>query len=341
MLAAALVAATVLAACGAPSSSASAPLKGKTIHLTIAGGVGGTFDLEGRALAPYLAKQLGATIDVVNLPGGGGLKGWNAVAHDKPDGLNIGIGYIQGMIANVWEKVPGQNFDATKLSWLGGYAGNRGQTAKVLFANTTKPPFDTAGDLIKTQTKVTELGAVGDVSGPLFFKVYKVPYRDLTSYADASAQKVGMLRGDGQLDVKFYPGWSSLVTSGKLHVLLDFSMRDSWSVDSKVPTIGAFMKAHPIPAEAQTAMEADAAALDAGAGVFAPAGLPKDVADALSSAIAAAFKEQAFQAQATKSHLSPFYLDSSAELKAINTALDPKTVTIMRKYVPLSKGEAS
>jgi len=355
-----LATATILSACGgasAPASSAAAagsapassaapaaaanPFKGKTINLTIAGGAGGSFDLEGRTLAPYLGKQLGATIDVVNLPGGGGLKGWNAVAHDKPDGMNIGIGYIQGQVANVWEKVPGQNFDPVKLTWLGGYAGNRGLTAKVMFANSQKPPFDTLDHLIATKDKVIELGAVGDVSGPLFFKVYNVPNEDLTSYADASAQKVGLLRGDGQVDVKTYPGWQSLVTSGKVWPILDFSLRPMWSVNPKVPTIGAFMKTHPIPAEAQAAMKADAAALDAGAGVFAPVGLESSRAQVFRTAIAAAFKDSGLLAQAKKSHLSPFYLDASQEVAAINTGLEPKTVTIMRKYLPLSQGEAS
>ena len=335
-----LAGAGLLSACGGTSSSAG-PLQGKTINLTIAGGAGGTFDLEGRALAPYLAKELGAKVDVVNLPGGGGLKGWNSVAHAKTDGLNIGIGYIQGMVANVWEKVPGQNFDPAKLTWLGGYAGNRGPTAKVLFSNTTKPPFGSADTLIKSKQKVIELGAVGDVSGPLFFKVYNVPYEDLTSYADASAQKVGLLRGDGQVDVKFYPGWASLVQSGKAKVLLDFSLRPTWSVDPKVPTIGAFMKKHPISAEAETAMKADAAALDAGAGIFAPPGLSPKLTTALQDAIAAAFKTSGFQAQAKKSRLATFYLDAKQEVSAINTGTNGKTVAIMRKFVPLSHGEAS
>jgi tripartite-type tricarboxylate transporter receptor subunit TctC len=46
---------------------------GKTVRMIVGSGVGGGYDVFSRLIAPYLAKTLGATVIVDNVPGAGGL----------------------------------------------------------------------------------------------------------------------------------------------------------------------------------------------------------------------------------------------------------------------------
>lgn len=351
LLSASAVLAGALAACGsaagqtpaaASSSASQSPLAGKTITLIVAGGAGATADLETRAIAPYLAQYLKATVHVEDMPGGGGLKGWNYVAAAKPNGLILGSGNIQGMIANVWEKVPGQNFNPAQLTWLGGLAGGRGGGAKIMFANPKTLPFTSMANLVDSKQPIKELGAVGDVSGPLFFKAYQVPYQDLTDYADANQQKVALLRGDGQVSVKYYAGWDSVVKAGQVIPIFDFTLRPKWSLHPNVETLGTFLKQHP-PADpgAKTALELDAAALDAGYGYYGPPGIPKNIATALAAAFKAAIENPQFVSHAKQIKISYYYTSPAQEEAAISSALTPSHIQLMRKYVPLSNGVAS
>ena len=48
---------------------------GKTVRMIVGSGVGGGYDVFSRLIAPYLAKTLGTTVIVENVPGAGGMMG--------------------------------------------------------------------------------------------------------------------------------------------------------------------------------------------------------------------------------------------------------------------------
>jgi tripartite-type tricarboxylate transporter receptor subunit TctC len=56
----------------AAQDSGAAFYKGKTVRFIVGLGVGGGFDAYARMIAPYLSKELDATVIVENLPGAGG-----------------------------------------------------------------------------------------------------------------------------------------------------------------------------------------------------------------------------------------------------------------------------
>lgn len=247
------------------------------------------------------------------------------------------------MIANVWEKVPNQNFNPLNLTWLGGFTGTSPLGAKTMFSVANTPPANSAANLVKDRTtKVIELGAVGDVSGPLFFRIYHIPYEDLTSYSGANTQLTGLLRGDGQVDVKTYSAnWEADSVTGKIHPIMIFSLDKTWGVNPSVPTIGTFIKHHPVSAAAKAAIVADAKVLDAGWGFFAPPHTPSRQAALLRDAISWAFTQPQLTKHFAKVGLAPGHASWQVQLSAIRTGVEPSTVKTMRKYVPLSQGVSS
>jgi tripartite-type tricarboxylate transporter receptor subunit TctC len=91
---------------------------GKTVRMMVGSGVGGGYDVFSRLIAPYLAKTLGTTVIVENVPGAGGLVALNKLYIAPPDGLQISLS--QGTMAGIAQLTGDQaaRFDLTKFSYL-------------------------------------------------------------------------------------------------------------------------------------------------------------------------------------------------------------------------------
>ena len=74
----------------APATKVSYPEKGKTITIIVAWAAGSVNDILFRMAAPYLEKQLGVPVQIVNKPGAGSQTGMTELATAKPDGYTIG-----------------------------------------------------------------------------------------------------------------------------------------------------------------------------------------------------------------------------------------------------------
>src|SRR5437016_6110040 len=95
--------------CGlaAPSRAQEAPFPQKrTIEITVLFPAGSSADVTARLLADGMAKQLGASVIVVDRPGAGGAIGYRHVAAQKPDGYSlvwnsnsISTAYHSGLLA--------------------------------------------------------------------------------------------------------------------------------------------------------------------------------------------------------------------------------------------------
>lgn len=114
---AAIFIAPLLANAGQP---APAFYKDKVLNVIVAGSPAGGHSTYARLIAPFLQKHTGAReVRIANMPGGGGLKAANHVAHLKPDGLNVLFGNVSTLILATIAGSPGVQFDATKLTYLG------------------------------------------------------------------------------------------------------------------------------------------------------------------------------------------------------------------------------
>src|SRR5215204_5623012 len=112
----------LLASAGAAHAQSVAEFyRGKTINVLIGVGVGGEYDLQARLVARHIGKHIPGNPTVVaqNMTGAGGLKMTNWLAAVAPRD-----GTVVAMIQNSFPALqaaglPGVQFDASKLSWLG------------------------------------------------------------------------------------------------------------------------------------------------------------------------------------------------------------------------------
>lgn len=75
----------------ANSSSSSANYPEENITMIISYEAGGGTDVGARILAPILEEELGVSINIENMPGGGGWIGWTELINSDPDGYTIGF----------------------------------------------------------------------------------------------------------------------------------------------------------------------------------------------------------------------------------------------------------
>src|SRR5262249_46359681 len=95
--------------------------RGKTVNVLIGVGVGGEYDIQARLVARHIGKHIPGNPSVVpqNMTGAGGLRMTNYLySVAARDGTYI------GMIANAFPAmqaagIPGVQFDATKMQWIG------------------------------------------------------------------------------------------------------------------------------------------------------------------------------------------------------------------------------
>jgi tripartite-type tricarboxylate transporter receptor subunit TctC len=111
--------------------------RGKTITLQIGYVPGGGYDLYARQLARYYGLHVAGQPTVVtqNVPGAGSLKLANQIYNVAPrDGTTIGSIGREQVTAKLFG-VPGVQFDATKMSWI----GNMDQAASLCVVWSTNP----------------------------------------------------------------------------------------------------------------------------------------------------------------------------------------------------------
>ncbi len=91
---------------------------GKTVRMIVGSGVGGGYDVFSRLIAPHLARTLGTTVIVENVPGAGGLVALNRLYVAPPDGLTISL--VQGTMATLAQLMGDQaaRYDMTKFTYL-------------------------------------------------------------------------------------------------------------------------------------------------------------------------------------------------------------------------------
>lgn len=84
--------------------------EGEVATFVVPYGSGG-YDLIARGMAPFLEKELGATVVVENQPGAGSLLAANNLYAAEPDGLTFGIFPTDGLVAATLAEAEGVNFE--------------------------------------------------------------------------------------------------------------------------------------------------------------------------------------------------------------------------------------
>jgi tripartite-type tricarboxylate transporter receptor subunit TctC len=72
-----------------PSLALAQAYPAKPVHIVLPFGPGGVADITTRTIAPKLGEALGQNVVVENMPGAGGIRASESVAHAEPDGYTI------------------------------------------------------------------------------------------------------------------------------------------------------------------------------------------------------------------------------------------------------------
>lgn len=111
--------AVVLAGSASRATATADFYKGKTIVIVVTYSPGGSFDMLARLVAGILPKYTGGRVAVRNIPGGGGILGYNYMARAKPDGLIMAITHGPKMITSDLFNLKGVKYKASQFTYLG------------------------------------------------------------------------------------------------------------------------------------------------------------------------------------------------------------------------------
>jgi len=75
--------------CLAPALALAQAYPSKPVHIVLPFGPGGVADITTRTIAPKLSESLGQQVIVENMPGAGGIRASETVAHADPDGYTV------------------------------------------------------------------------------------------------------------------------------------------------------------------------------------------------------------------------------------------------------------
>ncbi|MCL5962410.1 MAG: tripartite tricarboxylate transporter substrate-binding protein [Chloroflexi bacterium] len=166
--------------------------RGKTLNWVVASVPGSSTDLLARAIAPHLAKELGATVKVTNM---GTDEGVNYVyAEAKRDGLTMVINAANAVLANDILKAPGVRYETEKFNFIAD-VNPGGQ----VFQISPKTPYRTL-DLLRLAKGLKGGGtsAKGSLatSAAVMSEVLRLDARVVTGYGGKKELTLSLARGE-------------------------------------------------------------------------------------------------------------------------------------------------
>jgi tripartite-type tricarboxylate transporter receptor subunit TctC len=140
-----------LLACPPPSESADPAefFNNSVIKLVVGYAPGGGYDTLARLIAPWLARETGATVIVDNRPGGGGLVALNQVVRARPDGLTLMLVNGRAAILSQILQLEGAGFDLMQAPCLA-----RVDARPNVIQLSNRSRFRTLSDLIKSDAPI-------------------------------------------------------------------------------------------------------------------------------------------------------------------------------------------
>ena len=222
--------ALLMALLGSPSwGQAEGPrpfYEGKTIHLIVTTGAGGTTDIAGRLVARHLNGHIpgNPSIIVQNMPGAGGVVGANHLYNvAKPDGLTIAImsraTYLDQMVGRAEVR-----FDFRKFSWIGSF--NR---APMMIACRTDTGYTSINNLRAAHSPPrfgqSGTGSIGFIFSNLVAETLNLSIKHVTGYGSGRQIDLGIERGEADCratsDITVIrPPWPGWIEKGFMTFLL-------------------------------------------------------------------------------------------------------------------------
>lgn len=186
---------TASAAARAQDAAEAQYFKDKTVRIVVGYGPGGGFDTYARMIAPYLARTLGASVIVENLPGAGGITALNRTAQSPPDGLTLQIANGTGAALSQFFEIPAVRYNLLELSHLGTIT-----VSPWLWLVGPNSPIHTAADAMKPGVRLS-WAASGPIDGLADGAVFtcealKVSCRVIIGYKGTNDALLAVIRGE-------------------------------------------------------------------------------------------------------------------------------------------------
>jgi tripartite-type tricarboxylate transporter receptor subunit TctC len=273
--------------------------RGKTVDLYIAYSVGGGYDQYARLIARHMGQHIPGTPTVVphNMPGAGGMRAANWLQSAAPkDGTVFGA----TSRAMAFEPLLGNKsakYDPTKITWV----GSANDEVSVCMA------WHTSGITAFKQVQQRELvvGAGGPADDTYQFpailnNMFGAKFKIVTGYAGGNEINIAMERGEVYGRCGF--PWSTVKASHQ-HWMRDKSfnllMQFSLAKHKDLPDVPLVMDLARNDEQRQI-LKLVFGRQVMGRPYVAPAGVPKDRADALRKAFTATMEDKAFLADVAK-----------------------------------------
>jgi len=256
------------------TSAAAAFYNGKVIKWIIPYSPGGGYDEYVRLIAPFMEKYSGARIDVLNLPGAGGMRGVNELYSSPNIGLIIGIINGSALITSQLAGIKGAEYELDKFEYIGRIIAD---PRVLVFTN--QSDIRTFDEILNADTPIkigaTGLGGSTYVDAVISKEAFNLNIEIIHGFDSSSVVRQSMLRGN------IYGTWGSWgsaeegVDSGLEFVVVQ-SGRERLPDLMDVPTVFEFLDKTSNPAHTTAILTAWDALIEVGRSVAAPPGTPVD-----------------------------------------------------------------
>ncbi len=332
------VAAAALAAIGSVASAQDAAefYKDKVIKWIVPYDPGGGYDEYSRVLAPYFEKYTGARVDIVNMPGSGGMKGAVEIFKSPSDGLTVGIINGSAMVTNQLAEIEGATYKVGDYNYLGRIVADQ----RVLVASQLSG-IETFDD-VRNNGKAEVVGATGlggstYVDAVITGDVLEIDQRVVHGFDRSGDIRTAMLRGDVQMM------WGSLgsaldgIGNGELKIILHGEKNPKGMLVG-VPSIYDVASGMENGERRVKILESWEALSAVGRPVAAPPGVPEDRLAFLRNAFAEAMNDPEFVAASAEAKRDLSYA-SGEEMSTIAKAATELDDDIKEKFVKAIRGE--
>ncbi len=290
--------------------------KGKTLTFFVPYSPGGGYDFWARLMAPYLAKNSGASVIVVNKPGASGLIGFNQMYNEvKPDGLTIAIAATFGLIMDQWLGDKGVKYDYRKFKWLGriSYDDHLVTTGKVSPYRSVDAVKKAPRFKFGVPSRTTTNGAAATAFS-LSLGLENV--RMVAGYSGNSEIRLAVLRGEVDGMAASLGSSISMIKSGDLipHAFINYKR------SKDLPAVPTIFELNPnISAEAKKLIDVTVGLIGLGRAIIMPPNTPDDKVVFLSNIIQKALQYPELIRKAEGAGFSVDYVASRNYLKDLNT----------------------
>jgi len=321
---------------GPPKTGAAAFYDGRVIKWIIPYSPGGGYDEYGRMISPYLEKYTGARVDIVNLPGAGGMRGVNELFHSLNDGLTIGTMNGSALITNELAGMRGADYKIAEFEYLGRVVADARVFVVALESGYTS--FDEIWKLGQTiKIGATGLGGSTYVDAVIANEALEMDLDIIHGFDSSSVVRQSMLRGN---IVGTWGSWGSALDSvdqGRDKIILQSGRQRAPDLPD-VPTAFEFAERTSNPERAVAILRAWESLHAVGRPLAAPPGTDAERVQFLSAALDSALHDPELLEIAANSG-RPINHASAEEMRRIVTDATEMPDDIRQLFVRAILGE--